>query len=1281
MKKKYFLAMALAAFITAAHADNGPTPTRWYKFDNLTDGVVTDEAAPAENGRAVGNPALAEGIDGQALSLTGAAETYIDLDEVALLKGENFTIEAWINPTVDKKGTILAQTMPNGGNWQLYYEGSQIKFHFNRGSGGFNLSTRTYVPLNTWTHVALSREDGLYRLYVNGIVMHGRKDERHNPDATNTTIGAVLKGGTAAEPFHGAIDELRIYDRALTDRETGIMASRISPYHIDLEAENGKMHVAFAQKPAKEPILADFDGFIKVNDDIKVALKFTGITYNAADSTAELAFTPLTPAAVEQRAAIEVLYHKFPAYTELTVAQGSVSAPSISNLTIQAKALKTREILSAHYTYTDPAGVEEYESRYEWYVGDTQNGPFTLVKGVNTQTMMLLKAHNGKYVKVKVTPRNHLYAEGQAVESPVVGPIAEEKNNPRTDWMEGVYGISCHFLPNYLNLSPTIPENEKWKEGESWDDFLATFDVKAFAEEVNEVGAKFLILTINQHGGHNLCPNAAYDSICGAEPGEKSAKRDLPMEIADALEPYGIKLVLYYMGILPAKASMDYYDGLNDHSPDRWGDYLLTYTMDVYPFTDIMTDDNPRKFEKIIGEWGRRYGDKVAGFWFDGLYYSSYYTNMDNFYNENTLVHAARAGNPDRIVTGAGLGHREVMDYPHGEAEDIVSVPTSRWVSGNTYQQWFRWNPLGNHNINAGWGVPVDPDGRIFDTNDLAQWTRRTTNNGGCAAFDIRVNRYGKLDAYGKQQLLAVKEAVETNAIKPDACGAVRLLPIDAKVQGGPVPSPTKAPDHVGNWWNDGGSAEWRFLLAEGNTYNLSMETASVGTPMTATLEITGPDNQVILSKDITFPKGTQRVETAFGEVECANAGVYTLKLTKKSGDATDLYLAKLLPTTLDPVPNELVIDDFEDGLKTWSNIGDATFEIVDNPTGTSDCMNKSDKVLKYEYSGLDNIDYAGIILNGLEMPVGTSPDCSYRYLHMMIKKSSAYKVGVKVEGNGNFEKSVNFEASDHWVDVVIDMGQAGNKTFPTLFIQPDKNASGTEQPVYIDNIRFSNDPEPLFCENLTVVQPDENGVLTFVAADARLEGQLSIGSSDGALAGWASAGIGPVDGKAIWLFNAPHDDIYEVTGELHATADAGLDFAIDDADIVTFPCAKSGTYTTHNLGELNLLQGEHRLELTRTSITETWHYINILNLKLTPRNAPSTLEGKIPGEALQVYVRDGVLCVLDVEAGSRVSVYDALGNCLLTQIADGSEMHLNLSYRGMAIVQVNSTITKKIIL
>ncbi|WP_411704741.1 alpha-L-fucosidase [Edaphovirga cremea] len=187
---------------------------------------------------------------------------------------------------------------------------------------------------------------------------------------------------------------------------------------------------------------------------------------------------------------------------------------------------------------------------------------------------MLLPEHLGKYIKVVVTPRNERFAYGTPVSFVTPQIIGQQVGNPRTDWfMNAKYGISCHFLPNYQNLSPAIPDDEKRQPGETWDDFLSTFDVDAYAQAVADLGAGFVLLTIDQHSGYNLAPSAIYDSILDIAPGVRSpSQRDLPMEIAQALAKYDIKLMFYFMGFLPAKASLTYYDDdANPHSPDRWG--------------------------------------------------------------------------------------------------------------------------------------------------------------------------------------------------------------------------------------------------------------------------------------------------------------------------------------------------------------------------------------------------------------------------------------------------------------------------------------------------------------------------------------------------------------------------------------------------------------------------------------------------------------------------------------------------------------------------------------
>ena len=70
------------------------------------------------------------------------------------------------------------------------------------------------LPANTWSHLAFTYNGSVMRLYVNGV-------EVANQTRTGSAVvstGALKIGGNAiwGEWFAGLIDEVRIYNRALT---------------------------------------------------------------------------------------------------------------------------------------------------------------------------------------------------------------------------------------------------------------------------------------------------------------------------------------------------------------------------------------------------------------------------------------------------------------------------------------------------------------------------------------------------------------------------------------------------------------------------------------------------------------------------------------------------------------------------------------------------------------------------------------------------------------------------------------------------------------------------------------------------------------------------------------------------------------------------------------------------------------------------------------------------------------------------------------------------------
>ena len=73
------------------------------------------------------------------------------------------------------------------------------------------------LALNTWTHLAVSYDGTTLRLYVNGVQAGSRA--LTGPIAAST--GSLRIGGNAVwgEYFKGLIDEVRVYNRALSAGE------------------------------------------------------------------------------------------------------------------------------------------------------------------------------------------------------------------------------------------------------------------------------------------------------------------------------------------------------------------------------------------------------------------------------------------------------------------------------------------------------------------------------------------------------------------------------------------------------------------------------------------------------------------------------------------------------------------------------------------------------------------------------------------------------------------------------------------------------------------------------------------------------------------------------------------------------------------------------------------------------------------------------------------------------------------------------------------------------
>jgi hypothetical protein len=198
-----------------------------YRFDEGT-GTTTSDLAAGSSGTLVDGPVWVAGRYGQALSFNGNA--FVDLGNPAALQlTGSMTISAWIKigaqPADD--GAIVAKLA--GGGWQLKtspdtgVRTAAIQISSN-GSTSIQRYSTTVLQTNTWYHLAAVYDAAMRRLdiYVNGVldngVLSGTIPAAQFNAPYNVNI-AQRTGFPRTFNFLGAIDEVHIYNRALTSTE------------------------------------------------------------------------------------------------------------------------------------------------------------------------------------------------------------------------------------------------------------------------------------------------------------------------------------------------------------------------------------------------------------------------------------------------------------------------------------------------------------------------------------------------------------------------------------------------------------------------------------------------------------------------------------------------------------------------------------------------------------------------------------------------------------------------------------------------------------------------------------------------------------------------------------------------------------------------------------------------------------------------------------------------------------------------------------------------------
>jgi hypothetical protein len=127
----------------------------------------------------------------------------------------DFTIEAWIRPSSVTGTRVIFSKRANTstyGGFIFQCNGNKLNIlATNNGSSwGINLDSTSTLSTNTWYHVAVTRNNNTFRIFLNGIEVGSQTINSFiiSTNADNVVIGAG--GATGGQEFFGYIDDLRI---------------------------------------------------------------------------------------------------------------------------------------------------------------------------------------------------------------------------------------------------------------------------------------------------------------------------------------------------------------------------------------------------------------------------------------------------------------------------------------------------------------------------------------------------------------------------------------------------------------------------------------------------------------------------------------------------------------------------------------------------------------------------------------------------------------------------------------------------------------------------------------------------------------------------------------------------------------------------------------------------------------------------------------------------------------------------------------------------------------
>jgi hypothetical protein len=223
----------VAPEIPAAQEPNDFGLVAYYAMENN----AHDSSGNNHNGTVLGAPTYVDSLAGYGLAMEFNADSNdcVNLgNDEAFNPAGSFSLSVWAYIKVwstDWGDVLVSKRGEDSVGWQLRRPTSNSICFTTRGVGVDDMNSNIDAPLFEWVHIGCvyDNDENTKRIYVDGVLdseVDTDEGETISPSTQDAYIGARALSGNNGEDsyFKGMLDEVRIYDRALSYGEVVSLA-------------------------------------------------------------------------------------------------------------------------------------------------------------------------------------------------------------------------------------------------------------------------------------------------------------------------------------------------------------------------------------------------------------------------------------------------------------------------------------------------------------------------------------------------------------------------------------------------------------------------------------------------------------------------------------------------------------------------------------------------------------------------------------------------------------------------------------------------------------------------------------------------------------------------------------------------------------------------------------------------------------------------------------------------------------------------------------------------